>query len=135
MRRKSANIEEILIWSTSALFIPGYLACRICSYSHWLTVLKLLPSALYDTQRSYQRFKRKSLSLPVLNVLSIFSQCCSNSNILYLMMVPVCHFKLGYISFNCQSSLCVVTAQVAQESRTEGFQFSLRSELQIPMSC
>lgn len=133
MRRKSANIQEILIWPTSAMFVPGYLACRLLFTL--VNVLKLLHSALYDTQRSYQQFKRKSLGLPVLSVLSIFSQCCSNSNILYLMMVPVCHSKVGYTSSNCQNSSCVVTAQVAQALRTEGFQFSLRSELQIPMSC
>lgn len=34
VRRKSVKIQEILTWSISALFIPGYLAWVLCSFSH-----------------------------------------------------------------------------------------------------
>lgn len=34
VRRKSVKIQEILICSFSALFVPGYLAWVLCSFSH-----------------------------------------------------------------------------------------------------
>lgn len=34
VRRKSVKIQEILFWSISALFFPGYLAWTLCSFSH-----------------------------------------------------------------------------------------------------
>lgn len=34
VRRKPVKIQEIFIWSISALFIPDYLAWVLCSFSH-----------------------------------------------------------------------------------------------------